>query len=257
MCNRQKIKLIRRSLTFSAATKIALGLVISHLDYANALYSGLPDIDIKKLQRIQDIAAKIVTQCGKYDSSTAARKALHWLPIRQRIDFKVCTLVFRSLHGMAPGYLADLLKQDQSCKPGLRSQNTMGVLHVPFTRRKTFAVSSDLRLGTAYQTPSEPTWTMANSEVDLRPIYVLRRTQSNNIYLRKRPMITFILFIWRYTNLQIVLYCNIDVAYHIALPKSIIIFATVTLPNRTLGSIEAMNKYTEVCSLLFVQLTFR
>ena len=35
------------------------------------------------------------------------------------------------------------------------------------------SVSSDLRLGTAYQTPSEPTWTMANSEVDLRPIYGL------------------------------------------------------------------------------------
>ena len=126
----------------SAATKIALGLVISHLDYANALYSGLPDVDIKKLQRIQDIAAKIVTQSGKYDSSTAAQKALHWLPIRQRIDFKVCTLVFRSLHGMAPGYLADLLKPDQSRKPGLRSQNTTGVLHVPFTRRKTFAERS-------------------------------------------------------------------------------------------------------------------
>ena len=67
------------------------------------------------------------------------------------------------------------------------------------------SVSSDLRLGTAYQTPSEPTWTMANSEVDLRPIYLLRRARSNNIYLRKRPMITFILFIWRYTNLQIVI----------------------------------------------------
>ena len=40
---------------------------------------------------------------------------------------------------MAPGYLADLLKPDQSRKPGLRSQNTTGVLHVLFTRRKTFA----------------------------------------------------------------------------------------------------------------------
>ena len=87
------------------ATKIALGMVIAHLDYSNALYSGLRDIDIKNHQRIQDIAAKIVTQRGKYDSSTAAQKALHWLPIQQRIDFKVCTLVFRSLHGMAPGYL--------------------------------------------------------------------------------------------------------------------------------------------------------
>ena len=54
----------------SVTTKIALGLVISHLDYVNALYSGLPDVDIKKLQRIQDIVAKIVTQRGNYDSGT-------------------------------------------------------------------------------------------------------------------------------------------------------------------------------------------
>ena len=211
MCNLQKIKLIRRSLTLSAATKIALGLVISHLDYANALYSGLPDIDIKKLQRIQDIAAKIVTQSGKYDSSTAARKALHWLPIQQRIDFKVCTLVFRSLHGMAPGYLADLLKPEQSRKPGLRSQNTTGVLHVPFTRRKTFADRSFSVFGPKTWN-SLPNTLRTNMDYGkfrsgLKAIYLLRRTRSNNIYLRKRPMITFILFIWRYINLQIVLYC--------------------------------------------------
>ena len=95
--NLQKLKIIRKCLTKSAATKVVLGLVISHLDYANALYSGLPDIDIKKLQRIQNMAAKMVVGYDRYDSSTAALKALHWLPIRSRIKFKVCTLVLRSL----------------------------------------------------------------------------------------------------------------------------------------------------------------
>ena len=31
---------------------------------------------------------------------------LHWLPVRKRVDFKMATLVYRSLSGMAPAYLA-------------------------------------------------------------------------------------------------------------------------------------------------------
>ena len=44
----QRLKLIRKSLSLSAATIVALGLVVAHLDYANALYAGLPVIEIKK-----------------------------------------------------------------------------------------------------------------------------------------------------------------------------------------------------------------
>ena len=120
--NLQKLKMIRKCLTKSAETKVALGLVISHLDYANALNSGLPDIDIKKLQRIQNMAAKMVVGYDRYDSSTAALKALHWLPIRSRIEFKVCTLVFRSLQGIAPSYLSDILTPTKQPRPGLRSR---------------------------------------------------------------------------------------------------------------------------------------
>jgi len=31
---------------------------------------------------------------------------LHWLPVRRRVDFKMATLVYLSLSGMAPAYLA-------------------------------------------------------------------------------------------------------------------------------------------------------
>jgi len=34
-------------------------------------------------------------------------RKLHWLPVRQRVVFKIATLVHRSLSGNAPGYLAD------------------------------------------------------------------------------------------------------------------------------------------------------
>ena len=49
-----------KSLTKDAANTLALGLVISHLDYCNAILVGLPDTDISCLQRIQNICAKTV-----------------------------------------------------------------------------------------------------------------------------------------------------------------------------------------------------
>lgn len=139
MGNLQKLRTIRKCLTMGAAKTIALGLVISHLDYANALYAGLPDTDVKKLQRIQNMTAKIVIGVGKYDSSTAALKSLHWLPVHLRIQYKVLTLVFKCIHGSAPGYLCDMIRLSNVTRSGLRSETGQNILNVPFTKRKTFA----------------------------------------------------------------------------------------------------------------------
>ena len=156
MGNLQKLKLIRKCLTLSAATTVALGLVI-----ANALYSGLPAVEIQKLQRIQNMAAKIITGVNKCASSTTALKSLHWLPIRLRIEFKIATLVFRSLHGLAPSYLRDLIRPVSVTRRGLRSQTKACILEVPFTRRKTFA-------DRAFSTYGPRTWNLLPE--DLRSI---------------------------------------------------------------------------------------
>ena len=60
MFNIQHIKHIQNTLTQSACQTLVQGLVMAHLDYANALYFALPDIDVKKLQRVQNIAARLI-----------------------------------------------------------------------------------------------------------------------------------------------------------------------------------------------------
>ena len=103
--NLQKIRHIRQILTIGACQTLVLGLVISHLDYANALYIGLPDCDIAKLQHVQNPAVKVVLNRTKYDSATEALKELHWLPVRFRVIHKTLTLVHKSLKRNAPKYL--------------------------------------------------------------------------------------------------------------------------------------------------------
>ena len=65
-------------------------------------------------------------------------KQLHWLPIKQCIDYKVLTLVHKCLHQKAPKYLQGLLKEKVARGQGLRSEE-QAQLEVPHTKNKTFA----------------------------------------------------------------------------------------------------------------------
>ena len=83
--------------------------ISSRLDYCNALYAGLTKQMLNKLQLIQNAAARIVTRTSKCNHNTPVIKSLHWLPVKQRIEFKILLLVFKSLNGLAPPYISDLI----------------------------------------------------------------------------------------------------------------------------------------------------
>ena len=94
-----RINRLRSYLTESMCNILVMSLVMSHIDYANSILMKLPDCVLGQMQRVQEIAAKIVMGKSKFDSSTQCRKALHWLPIRACIKHKLLTLVHRCVHG--------------------------------------------------------------------------------------------------------------------------------------------------------------
>ena len=100
---------IRKHLTQDQLTKAVIAYVISKLDQNNSLLVGLPDVLTKKLQRVQNAAAHIVTGSKRSDDSKPLLFRLHWLPVLYRIDFKILLLTFKSLHGEGPAYLCELL----------------------------------------------------------------------------------------------------------------------------------------------------
>ena len=142
MINLQQIKLIRPFLNPEACTTIMLGLVMSHLYYCNSILVGLPDVSINRMQRVQNLAAKVVLGKSKMDSTSECFSALHWLPICSRINHKILTLVHKSIMGWAPEYLQNLLVVCKPGRPGLRSALDTNLLVVPFVRCKTFAECS-------------------------------------------------------------------------------------------------------------------
>ncbi len=104
------IRKIRPFLTEHAAQLLVQALVISRLDYCNALLAGVPSNTIKPLQMIQNAAARLVFNEPKRAHVTPLFVSLHWLPVAARIKFKTLMLAYRTTTGSAPTYFHSLLR---------------------------------------------------------------------------------------------------------------------------------------------------
>ncbi len=106
----RNIGAIRSLLTSTATEQLIHSLVTSRLDYCNSLLYGIPGYQKDRLQRMQNIAARIVTRCDRRDHITPVLKSLHWLPVKYRIDFKILLFVYKCMNDLAPSYLIELVK---------------------------------------------------------------------------------------------------------------------------------------------------
>ena len=118
-------------------TKIVVNaLVTSHLDNGNSLLYGISKKYINKLQVMQNSAARVIEGLRKFDRITEVRKALHWLPVQARIEFKIRYFTWKSLNELSPNYLQDLLK-DKPNDINLRSGRD-SLLQIPITKLSTY-----------------------------------------------------------------------------------------------------------------------
>ena len=80
----------------------------------------------------------LVTGARRCDHITPVLRQLHWLPVRQRVVFKIAGLVHQSLVGAAPAYLADdcRLQSDVGRRPLRSNSNDIRKLLVPRTHNK-------------------------------------------------------------------------------------------------------------------------
>ena len=134
----RNISAMRQLIPQSAAASLVHSLVTSRLDYCNSLLYGVPACKLQQLQRVQNIAARVVTltRCSQENHITPILKSLHWLPIKIRIDFKILLLTYKCVNSLAPEYLCNLVIK-KTCPRPLRSEK-LELLKVPKTRLKTY-----------------------------------------------------------------------------------------------------------------------
>ena len=125
-------------MTSDARKTLVNAFFMSRLDYCNSMCHGINEGLLNKLQHIENAAARLVTDTRKYHIIPVLRD-LHWLPIHQRIVFKLETMVYKCRHGLCPSYLAEdciLLSANRS-RQHLRSAGRLELL-IPRTRTVTF-----------------------------------------------------------------------------------------------------------------------
>ena len=100
----RNIRKIRHLLTQSITEKLVHAFITGSLDYCSSILYGIPKRLIQRLQRIQNTAARLVTRTNRDDHMTPVLKSLHWLPVQERIIFKVLLLTYKTIYGSSPSY---------------------------------------------------------------------------------------------------------------------------------------------------------
>ena len=126
----QNISRIKKCLNVSTCESIIHAFISSRLDSTNAILCGLPSHLLDKIQRVQNSAARVLCGIRKSEHITPVLKSLHWLPIRQRIIYKVALLCFKYFHDLAPKYICDMLSIYVP-RRNLRSSSDKLILEVP------------------------------------------------------------------------------------------------------------------------------
>jgi hypothetical protein len=128
------LRRIRPTLDFETARTIATSLVHSKLDYCNSLFYLLPSSQLSRLQIIQNSLARAVTRTPRFCHISPVLKSLHWLKIKQRIEYKIISLTYTALQHSSPSYLNQKLKIQSS--RSTRSSSAV-TLHRPSVKLET------------------------------------------------------------------------------------------------------------------------
>jgi len=109
--NIRALRHIRPLLDKSVANTMACSIVSTRLDYCNSLLYETSKGNIQRLQRIQNALARVVCGTRKRDHIKPVLRDLHWLPVPQRIEYKVALITHKVLSTDQPQYLRSLVKE--------------------------------------------------------------------------------------------------------------------------------------------------
>ena len=119
--NLKKWQTIRNSLDQEMKLTLVNSSILSRLDYCNVLLTNSSTALIKKLQKVLNACARFIFNLPMSRSATPYLKKCHILPIKQRIKYKSCVLMYQIINNLAPDYLSSMAYPDIGNRDNLRS----------------------------------------------------------------------------------------------------------------------------------------
>ena len=92
---------------------------------------GIPKHVLKRSQSVQNAVARVATLARKRDHVTPVLKELHWLPVQERVIFKILLLTYKALNNLTPSYISELVKRYIPSR-NLRSSTSNRLVKVPY-----------------------------------------------------------------------------------------------------------------------------
>ena len=103
----RQLRSIRRSLNTDATKTLVNALISSRVDYCNSVFNGTGAVHLRPIQSVLKAFAHLIVKKRKFDQITATiRDELHWLPVQQRLDYKLCNFIYKCFHHSASSYLS-------------------------------------------------------------------------------------------------------------------------------------------------------
>ena len=168
------ISRIRKFLSPLETKSLVHAFFTSRVDYCNSLLYGLPASQLNKVQRVLNTAARLVCCAPRFSHITPLMYELHWLPLKQRIHFKILLFAFKAIHGIAPTYIQNLVSLKLQGAYNLRPPGGILLASSTFRTKVTLGDRS-------FQVAAPKLWNALSRE--LRDIPNLHTFKSN---LRKR-----------------------------------------------------------------------
>lgn len=103
---------------------VVQSLVLTKLDYGNAILTGMPKSHLAPLRSVLNLAARLISDLKRFEHITPALKSLNWLPIEGRCTYKTACIINKGLHSHTPNYLENKLMKAGSSR-SLRSSNAL------------------------------------------------------------------------------------------------------------------------------------
>ena len=134
VCNYQlrKLSCIKRYIDRKCLLTLLHSFITSRIDYCNSLFINLPAVQTKRLQTILNKCARLIFNLSPIEPTSQYLIQLHWLPLKARVEFKICLLVYKTLKYGEPKYLFNLLQPYSNVSTmSLRTSDDMFRLNEP------------------------------------------------------------------------------------------------------------------------------